>query len=189
MNLQRHASILTRYGVIGLLVAQSAHTLEHSIQMIQYHLLRWPNATGLISQLANNEWIHLNWNIAILSCIILLFAHGMRGTWSTLLILVAGLHTIEHIYLISTYLQLSTIIENSGLSPRLALNLPGILGANGWIAQNGQNSFICKLPGLTTASRIDIHFWWNIAETSVMIPAALHFWHKNQALCIDALPA
>jgi hypothetical protein len=43
-----------------------------------------------------------------------------------------------------------------------------------------QGTFLCRLPGLTTAVRLDIHFWWNTGETSLMILAA-------NAYCRDVL--
>ena len=35
-----------------------------------------------------------------------------------------------------------------------------------------RGTFLCRLPGLTTAVRLDIHFWWNTGETALMILAA-----------------
>jgi hypothetical protein len=34
------------------------------------------------------------------------------------------------------------------------------------------------LPGLTTAMRLDVHFWWNMLEMSMLLVAA-HFFLKH----------
>ena len=58
-----------------------------------------------------------------------------------------------------------------------AQGLPGFLGKDGWLARAGQTSdlFICRMPGLTTAPRLDIHFWWNIGEIVLLVAAAHSF--------------
>ncbi len=50
--------------------------------------------------------------------------------------------------------------------------LPGILGRDGWLAYSG----LCgRIPGLTTASRIDVHFWWNTGEIVLLLLASHPF--------------
>jgi hypothetical protein len=54
-----------------------------------------------------------------------------------------------------------------------AQGLPGFFGRDGWIATSDvtRNSFVCRLPGFTTAVRLDVHFWWNVGETVLLILA------------------
>ena len=46
----------------------------------------------------------------------------------------------------------------------------GIIGRDGWLARSvwTQGTIICSVPGLTTASRLDVHFWWNVIEMSLL---------------------
>lgn len=50
--------------------------------------------------------------------------------------------------------------------PFLAPWLPVILGRDGWLALSRvpRGRFVAHLPGLATATRLDIHFWWNFGE-------------------------
>jgi len=58
-----------------------------------------------------------------------------------------------------------------------AQGLPGIIGRDGWLARSPltQGTFLCTLPGITTAMRLDVHFWWNIIETTLLLGAATWF--------------
>jgi hypothetical protein len=38
-----------------------------------------------------------------------------------------------------------------------------------------QGTFICTLPGLTTAMRLDVHFWWNAIEMLLLLCAGSVF--------------
>src|SRR5205814_8296280 len=60
-----------------------------------------------------------------------------------------------------------------GVTNVAAQGLPGILGRDGWLATSEltQGSLICRLPGVTTAVRLDVHFWWNIGETVLLLLA------------------
>jgi hypothetical protein len=169
-----------RYGtpamVLCILVAaQGFHTVEHITQWVQYHILRWPfwQASGLISP-ANAEWVHFIWNWFVLATVIYLVRSGMRGPWSWLLLIWASAHTFEHTYLIWRYLQTLTDLQALGASGIAAQGLPGILGRDGWLATSDltQNTFLCRLPGLASAPRLDVHFWWNIGEVGLLMPAA-----------------
>jgi hypothetical protein len=55
--------------------------------------------------------------------------------------------------------------------------LAGVLGRDGWLALSSvtRGTFVSHLPGLTTATRLDIHFWWNMGETTLLILAANTF--------------
>ena len=48
---------------------------------------------------------------------------------------------------------------------------------DGWLARSEwtQGTFLCSLPVLTTAIRLDIHFYWNTLEVILLIPAAVVF--------------
>jgi hypothetical protein len=137
--------------------------------------LRWPfwQASGLISP-ANAEWVHFIWNWFVLATVIYLVRSGMRGPWGWLLLIWASAHTFEHTYLIWRYLQTLTDLQALGASGIAAQGLPGILGRDGWLATSDltQNTFLCRLPGLASAPRLDVHFWWNIGEVGLLMPAA-----------------
>jgi hypothetical protein len=36
-------------------------------------------------------------------------------------------------------------------------------------------AFLCALPGLTTAMRLDVHFWWNLVEMLLLLVAGSWF--------------
>jgi hypothetical protein len=172
-----------RYGLAAmvlcmLVAAQGFHTVEHIVQWLQYHLLRWPfwKASGLISP-ANAEWVHFVWNWAVLIATIYLIRSGMRNTWAWLLLAWVTAHTFEHTYMLMRYLMTLQELEQLGVTSVAAQGLPGILGRDGWLASSPatQNTFVCRLPGLTTAPRLDVHFWWNVGEIALLLPAANHF--------------
>jgi hypothetical protein len=151
-----------------LLVTQSLHTVEHLAQSVQYHLLGWPlkAASGLISPL-NAEVVHFTWNWAVLLVVGYLVGAGVRTGWMWLLLGWAGAHTAEHTYLLVNYLATGGV-----------QGLPGVLGKGGWLANNAAAvepiAFVCRLaPGLTSAPRLDVHFWWNVGEISLLLTAAL----------------
>ena len=58
-----------------------------------------------------------------------------------------------------------------------AQGLPGILGRDGWLAHSPatKGTFLCTLPGLTTAMRLDVHFWWNVIEMLLLLGAGSLF--------------
>jgi hypothetical protein len=91
-----------------------------------------------------------------------------------LLLLWASAHTFEHTYLFVRHLQVLDDLRRMGVSGVTAQGLPGIFGQDGWLERSPitQGTFLCTLPGFTTAPRLDVHFWWNIGETALMIPAA-----------------
>ena len=165
-------------GLSILLAMQGFHSLEHVVQWIQYHILHWPSflSSGLISA-ANAEWVHFIWNWAVVIALLLLLRGGMRNPWAWLLIAWAIAHTLEHSYMIVRYLQLQHELRQLGVPSVSAQGLPGILGRDGWLARSPitQGNFLCRLPGLTTAPRLDIHFWWNIGEIVLLLAAANTF--------------
>ncbi len=154
--------------VLSMLVfAQGLHGIEHIVQWLQFHVFGVPAklSGGLISPL-NAEIVHFTWNWLVLLAVGYLVVRGMRNPWAWLLLLWAAAHTFEHSYLFLHYLQ------SGG-----AQGLPGILGRGGWLNRtaNAQPAvaFICNLaPAVKTATRLDVHFWWNVGETALLLLAA-----------------
>ncbi len=163
-----------------LLVAQGFHSVEHTAQIIQYHILKWPPfaSSGLISA-ANAEWVHFIWNWLVLAMVIYLVRGGMRNPWAWLLLAWSLAHALEHSYMLIRYLEMAGELRRLGFPELSAQGLPGILGRDGWLARSPatQGTLICRLPGITTAPRIDIHFWWNAGEIALLMLAA-HFFLK-----------
>ncbi len=171
-----------------LLAAQGFHTIEHTSQMIQYHLLKWPPfaSSGLISA-ANAEWIHFVWNWAVVMVTLYLVRGGMRNLWAWLLLAWATAHALEHAYLLARYIALRAELAQMGFPTLSAQGLPGVLGRDGWLAKSAatQGTFFCRLPGVTTASRIDVHFWWNAGEIVLLLLAAHIFLRSRLAHSVE----
>lgn len=172
-----------RYGVVVmvlsvLLAAQGFHTLEHLAQWVEYHILNWPasQSAGFVSP-ANSEWIHFVWNWTVVLVMVYLIAKGFRNPFVWLLLTWSVAHSIEHTYLMVRYLQMLRELQALGVKSVSAQGLPGILGADGWLARSAftQNTLFCNLPGLTTAPRLDVHFWWNAGEMTLLLLAAHTF--------------
>ncbi len=162
--------------VLSMLIAmQGFHSLEHVVQWLQYHLLRWPAwwSTGLISA-ANAEWVHFIWNWAVVAVVLYLVRGGMRGWWAWALTAWVLAHALEHAYMLVRYLALKQELAALGVPSVSAQGLPGILGRDGWLARSPTTAgtFLCRLPGLTTANRLDVHFWWNTGEIILLLGAA-----------------
>ncbi len=165
-----------------LLAAQGFHSVEHVVQVLQFHVLRLPASasTGLISA-ANAEWIHFVWNWSVVLVVLTLFRRGMRGIWAALLLGWSVAHGLEHAYLLAQYLQVQQELGRLGFAFLSAQGLPGVLGHDGWLARSDatQGTFLCTLPGLTTAPRLDVHFWWNAGEMTLLLMAATRFARAN----------
>ena len=74
----------------------------------------------------------------------------------------------------SRYLMVLADLKEMGITTLTAQGLPGILGQGGWLAQSEftRGTFFSRLPGLTTAIRLDVHFWWNMGEMSLLLLAS-----------------
>jgi len=181
-----------RYGVtIALLsivlTTQGLHTIEHLVQWVQYHLLYWPmrQSSGLLSP-ANAEWVHFIWNWLVLLVVVALVMGGMRNFWAYLLLAVTIAHTVEHTYLFVRYLAVLSELRELGVNNVTAQGLAGIVGRDGWLARCSisQLAFFRQLPGLTTAIRLDVHFWWNAIEMLCLLAAGHVFlmnrWRTNE---------
>ena len=161
-----------------LLAAQGFHSVEHTVQWIQFHILKWPPfaSSGLISA-ANAEWVHFVWNWAVVAVTLYLVRGGMRNRWAWVLVAWSLAHALEHAYMLVRYLEMVQELQRLGFPSLSAQGLPGVLGRDGWLARSSvtQGTFICRLPGVTTAPRIDIHFWWNAGEILWLTLAANAF--------------
>lgn len=167
---------LRRYGfavafLSVLLALQSFHTLEHITQVLQYYVLDRPPAQsfGLISAL-NAEWVHFTWNWLVVAALVVLMRLGLRNFFAWALLVWAVAHSIEHTYMLTRYIQMLNELSKLGVAALPSTQaLPGILGKDGLLAA----SAICgRIPGLTTASRIQVHFWWNAGEITLLVLAA-----------------
>lgn len=163
------------FAVLSCLVAaQGFHGFEHVVQWIQYHILRWPffTASGIISA-ANAEWVHFAWNWMVLIIMSILVKGGLRNRYAWLMLAWTIAHTAEHTYLMMRYMQALSELAALGVPSVSAQGLPGFFGRDGWLATSDvtRSSFVCRLPGFTTAVRLDVHFWWNIGETGLLMLA------------------
>ncbi len=177
---QKWLDDLHRYGPVGLalsilLMTQGFHALEHAVQVFERYVLGWPPylAHGLISAL-DVEWVHFSWNWVVVFLGVYLIRRGMRGPWAWLFLIWALAHSLEHTYLTARYLLIKRELAALGVPAVSAQGLPGLLGRDGWLAKLAvQLGFpLGRLPGLTTAPRIDLHFWYNVGEMLFLILAA-----------------
>jgi|AACY02.16.fsa_nt_gi hypothetical protein len=151
-----------------MIVAQGLHTAEHVLQLVQVYLLDWPagRALGLISA-ANVEWIHLAWNLLVLAGVLLLMVRGVRSPWAWVLLAWSLLHTGEHAYLFVRSLVVVAQSNALGLEVLpVTQALPGILGRDGVLASQ---TWCGRIPGLTTAPRVVVHFVWNAGEMALLL--------------------
>lgn len=179
-DLRRYGWTTTLFGI--LVAAQGFHGIEHLVQWLQYHVLHWSprESTGLLSA-ANSEWVHFVWNWIVLSVLLTLLYRRTWSIWFCVLLCWTTLHTFEHTYMFVRYLDVLAELRRMGFSVVTAQGLPGVLGRDGWLAHSTvtQGSFVCRIPGLTTAPRLDIHFWWNIGETILLLLAANTYLHQS----------
>ena len=173
----------TIMGLSILVTAQGLHTIEHLVQWAQYNLLflTMRQSNGLLSP-ANAEWVHFTWNWLVLIVVVALMVGGMRGGWMWLLLLVAGFHTVEHSYTFIRYQMILSELTAMDVLNVTAQGLPGIVGRDGWLARSEltRGTWICTIPGLTTAVRLDVHFWWNAIEMTLLLIAG-HVYLRGQA--------
>jgi hypothetical protein len=164
-DLRRYGIMLTLLGV--LLTTQGLHTVEHVAQWVQYYLFWWTlrESNGLLSPL-NAEWVHFVWNWSVLIVMIVLVCGGLRNKFAWILLGITFFHTMEHTYLTIRYVQVLNQLRELGVTDVTAQGLPGFFGRDGWLARSAftQGTFLCTLPGFTTATRLDVHFWWNAIE-------------------------
>jgi hypothetical protein len=155
-----------------LLALQGFHTIEHVVQLMQFYVFNNPGiqSQGLISSL-NVEWVHFIWNWIVWGLVVYLFTRGMKNIWVYPLLTWMTLHTLEHTYMLLNYLHVAAEVGALGLPQFSAQQvLPGILGRDGWLANN--LLFCRSIPGLATLPRVAIHFYWNVGEMTLLFLAA-----------------
>jgi hypothetical protein len=182
-GVQKWRADFLRFGLVAMVLSilitmQGFHSVEHLAQWIQYHLLRWQSwkSSGLISAL-NAEWVHFVWNWAVVLIVAYLVRGGMRNPWAWILLIWTIAHASEHAYMMARYLQMKQELAGMGVPNVSAQGLPGILGRDGWLARSPitQGTFLCRLPGITNTTRLDVHFWWNTGETILLLLAGHSF--------------
>ncbi|MBI5565499.1 MAG: hypothetical protein HY870_11410 [Chloroflexi bacterium] len=165
-------------GVSFLLFTQGFHTIEHVVQWVQYHVMHLSlrESSGILSP-ANSEWVHFTWNWLVTIILIVLVARGLRNRWAYLFLIWAVGHSLEHTYVFVRYLSVLNELKQLGITNLTAQGLPGIFGEGGWLAHSEltRGTFISRLPGLATAVRLDVHFWWNMGEFTWLILAAVTY--------------
>jgi hypothetical protein len=187
-----------RFGWVVMLIGvlfttQALHTIEHIAQWMQYHWLLWTarQASGIVSP-ADAEWVHFIWNSWVFIAVVLLFKGGLgwRNPLAWVLLLITLTHAIEHSYTFVRHLLVLDELKRMGVTNVTAQGLPGIIGRDGWLARSPltQGTFLCSLPGLTTAIRLDVHFWWNVIEMTFLTVAAHVFLRRALPPAPSALP-
>jgi hypothetical protein len=141
-----------------LVVTQSGHVVEHIAQMIQIHLLGWQpvHAHGIFGAL-DIEWVHVLWNSWVALAIVALLARYRDNIWLWSAALIAGWHEIEHLYIVWIYLTTGKAGD------------PGLLSRGG------------ELGGGVGLIRPDLHFVYNLVETTPLIVAFLVQWRSRPA--------
>ena len=147
-----------------LLILQGFHTFEHFAQVIQYYLLDWSagRSLGLITA-ANAEWIHFSWNWLVTLGVIFLVVRGLRNPFAYALLGWAVLAQL------GTHVSLDSLLSAYGGGERalelgtfqVSQSMPGVLGRDGFLALQ---PWCGRIPGLTSAPRVAVHFWWNAGE-------------------------
>jgi len=68
-------------------------------------------------------------------------------------------------------------LQGLGITDVTAQGMPGFFGRDGWLARNAElcGPLLASFPGLATANRIDVHFWWNAGEAALLGLAAHRF--------------
>jgi len=128
-----------------LVLAQTAHLLEHVAQMIQLHALGLSSADarGIVGQL-DIEWVHFVWNVVVVGVLGVLLLHAPSNRWLVAACLVAAWHLIEHDVIMMSFLA------------------TGIPGSPGLLASGG------PIGGGLPLSRPDLHFLYNVVELAAI---------------------
>ncbi len=139
-----------------LVILQIGHFAEHVSQVIELHWLEWSPvlAHGIFGDL-DIEPVHWWWNTSILFSATLLLLKFRRNRWLWASWIFSIWHELEHLYIYFWWFL-----------PQGVSGHPGILGAGGLLDQ--ANIF---LPYLTTLSRADLHFWYNLFEIGLFVIA------------------
>ncbi|MDQ4045611.1 MAG: hypothetical protein M3173_09225, partial [Chloroflexota bacterium] len=142
----RHYGWLALFYVLA--VTQTGHLFEHVAQMAQIHLLdrTGPDARGVFGAL-DIEWVHVIWNTWVLLAGGLLLRRFGSNRWLWTTVTFAVWHEIEHLYIMSIYLD------------------TGMAGTPGLLAEGG------RIGGGIGLTRPDLHFVYNLIETTPLIVA------------------
>jgi hypothetical protein len=136
-----------------LLVAQSVHFTEHIAQMVQIHLLglSGSQAHGIIGVL-DFEWTHFLFDAGFVPiCVYTLFVmYRKSNPWLWALLPIVTWHMAEHIAIMNFYLR------------------TGIVGSPGLLARGG------AIAGGLPITRPDLHFFYNLAEETLIVLAYIH---------------
>jgi hypothetical protein len=148
-----------------LAVTQSGHVVEHIAQMVQIHLLgKQPlHAHGIFGAL-DIEWVHVLWNSWVALAILALLLPFRRNAWLWSAALIALWHEIEHLYIMSVYLTTGQVGD------------PGLLSRGG------------ELGGGVALIRPDLHFLYNLIETTPLVIAFVVQWRSTQAAAVGGRP-
>jgi hypothetical protein len=151
----RHYGAYAFFGTLVLL--QLGHLAEHVTQNIQLLLTQGNLAAsrGVFGQL-DVETVHFYWNILIwLGTGALLYRYGLRNFWLTVAFVVAGLHSVEHLYMYWLYLTDASAYLSGGWN--------GILGAGGLVG--------------SALARPYLHLVYNLLEVT---PFLLAYWDESR---------
>jgi len=134
-----------------LVIIQGGHFLEHVAQIYQIHILglQGLEARGIIGPL-DIEWVHVIFNTWVLLAVLTLLLPFRANPWLWPTLLIAGWHEIEHLYIITIYLS------------------TGQAGTPGLLSQGG------VLGGGLPLKRPDLHFWYNLLETTPLLIAFIY---------------
>jgi hypothetical protein len=174
-----------RFGLAAALLEvavalQTVRVVEHGAQWVQLHVLRWHplDVTGLLSG-GDVDGLPFAAALAMLLLWSFLMGRGVRNPWAWALLAVAALHTVDTGYALWRSVQIGQELRALGAAEVSAeyLRLPGIFGRDGWLATADATRAtpLGRLPGLTTAPRPDIQFWWALLELALLLPAANAF--------------
>jgi hypothetical protein len=116
--------------------------------MVQIHILglTGPDARGIFGTL-DLEWVHFVWNTWVIVAAVLLLLRFRANPWLWVTGLLAGWHEIEHLVIMSVYLLTGKV------------GTPGLLARGGFVG------------GGIPLSRADLHFFYNLAETTPLVGA------------------
>jgi hypothetical protein len=129
-----------------LVITQGGHVIEHVVQVTQIHVfsLEGLRARGIFGAL-DIEWVHFLWNTWVLAAVVALFVRFRRNPWLLFGLAFALWHEIEHAYIMWTFLTTD------------------VAGTPGLLAEGG------RIAGGTGVSRPDLHFYYNVVETTPLI--------------------
>lgn len=138
------------FGWLGLfyllVVTQGGHVVEHVVQVTQIHVfsLAGEQARGIFGAL-DIEWVHFIWNTWVLAAVVALVVRFRRNPWLWFGLAFALWHEIEHTYIMWNFLTTD------------------VAGTPGLLAEGG------RIGGGTGFSRPDLHFYYNVVETTPLI--------------------